>query len=42
MTDEEIKKLVEVEVQKQIKEQIEKLLGRSVVQLRAYFIKNIK
>lgn len=37
----EIQKLIEQEVSKQIKEQIEKLFGRTVVQLREYFLKNI-
>lgn len=41
MNKEEIKKLIEQEVSKQIKEQIEALLGRTVVQLKEYFLENI-
>jgi len=37
----EIKKLIEEEVKKQIKGQIETLFGRTVVQLKEYFLKNI-
>ena len=41
MTDEEINKKIEEEVAKQIKAQIETLFGRTVVQLKEYFLKNI-
>lgn len=41
MNDEQIKKIIQEEVDKRIKEQLETLLGRTVVQLRQFFSKNI-
>lgn len=41
MSEEQIKKLIQEEVEKKVKDIMESLLGRTIVQLRQFFLKNI-